>query len=268
MADRGLDRVRRHAWTWAGVLLLHAAVAHAQPPSEPRVVLSATAGVQFVKDSFSQHIPLLLHGERGELAAFYNVAADLAHDVGAAVRVWGPLAAGVELTNFRTTTSTKIEAQIPHPVFLGFARHLTASIDDVTRREQAVHLEGQYWRELWGTLFVRVFAGPTLFWIRHDLVSAIEPADGATVDDVMLTGHQLITQSRADFGYNIGLDVSYFGLQRLRFLGRHEILERMALGFVVRYSQGTSAIQVSGGTVHPEYELGGTHLGGGLRVAF
>ena len=268
MAGRGLDRARRYASTLAGALLLHAGAALAQAPPEPRVVLSATVGAQFVKDSFSQHIPLLLHGERGEFAAFYNVAADLAYDVGAAVRVWGPLAVGVELANFGTTTSTTIEATIPHPVFLGFARHLTASIDDVSRRERAVHLQGQYWRELWGTLFVRVFAGPTLFRIRHDLVSAIDPADGATVNDVRLTGHQLITQRRADFGYNVGLDVSYFGLQRLRFLGRHEILDRMALGFVVRYSQGTSAIQVSGGTVQPEYELGGTHLGGGLRVAF
>ena len=62
--------------------------------------------------------------------------------------------------------------------------------------------------------------------------------------------------------------MSYFGLQRLGFLGGHAILDRMALGFVVRYSQGTSAIQVAEGTVHPEYELGGVHLGGGLRLAF
>ena len=200
--------------------------------------------------------------------AVYNVTAGMAYDAGAAVRVWGPLGLGVELANIRTKTSTDIKADLPHPVFLGLARRLTASVAGVVRRERAVHMQGQYWRELWGTLFVRVFGGPTLFRLRHDLVSGIDTADGPTADDVTLTGHRRITQRRADFGYNFGLDVSYFGLQRLGFLGSYAILDRMALGFVVRYSQGTSAIQLSEGTVQPEYELGGTHLGGGLRLAF
>ena len=268
MGGREPGRRRRRALTLAGALLLHSGAALAQPPPEPRVILGTTLGVQFVKDAFSQHIPLRLHGEQGEFAALYNVTAGLAYDAGAAVRVWGPLGLGVELANVRTKTSTDIEAQVPHPVFLGLARRLSASVDNLVRREQAVHMQGQYWRELWDALFVRVFGGPTLFRLRHDLVSGIEATDGPTVDDVMLAGHRRITQSRADVGYNIGLDVSYFGLQRLGFLGRHEILDRMALAFVVRYSQGTSAIQVSGGTVQPEYELGGTHLGAGLRVAF
>ncbi|MCY4027932.1 MAG: hypothetical protein OXH75_16675 [Acidobacteria bacterium] len=268
MAGRRLGRGHRRAAMLSAALLLHAGTALAQPPSEPRLILGTTVGAQFVRDAFSQHIPLRLHGEQGEFAATYDVAAGLAHDFSAAVRAWGPLALGVELANFRKTTSTAIEADVPHPVFLGFARRLTASVDDVVRREQALHLQGQYWRELWGTLFVRFFGGPTLFRLRHDLVSGIEAAEGPTFDDVTLAGHHTIRQSRADFGYNVGLDVSYFGLQRLGLFGRHEILERMALAFVVRYSQGTSAIQVSGGIVQPEYELGGTHIGGGLRVAF
>ena len=194
----------------AGALLLHAGTVLAQPP-EPRVILGTTVGVQFVKDAFSQHIPLRLHGEQGEFVAIYNVTAGLAHDVGAAVRVWGPLALGVELASFRKKLSTDIEASVPHPVFLGFARRLTASVDGVVRRERALHMQGQYWRELWGILFVRVFGGPTLFRLRHDLVSGIDAADGPTVDDVTLSGHRRITQRRADFGYNFGLDVSYFG---------------------------------------------------------
>ena len=267
MAGRTLG-VRRYAIAMLGMLLLQAGTALAQPPPEPRIILGTSVGIQFAKDAFSQHIPLRLHGEQGEFVTSYNVAAGMAHDFSAAVRVWGPWALGVEQSSFRTKRSTGVEAHVPHPVFLGFPRRLTASVDGVVRRERALHFQGQYWRELWDVLFVRVFGGPTLFRLRHDLVSGIDAADGPTVDDVRLAGHRKITQRRADFGYNFGLDVSYFGLQRLGFLGRHAILDRMALGFVVRYSQGTSAIQVSGGTVQPEYELGGTHLGGGLRVAF
>ena len=260
--------MRQHAVTVVGALLLQAGTALAQPPSEPRIILGTSVGVQVAQDAFSQHIPLRLHGEQGEFVAVYNVTAGMAHDFSAAVRVWGPWGLGVEQSNFRAKRSTGVEAHVPHPLFFGLARHLTASVDGVVRRERALHLQGQYWRELWGTPFVRVFGGPTLFRLRHDLVSAIDAADGPTVEDVTLVGHRRITQRRADFGYNVGFDVSYFGLQRLGFLGRHAILERMALGFVVRYSQGTSAIQVAGGTVQPEYELGGAHLGGGLRVAF
>ena len=268
MGGREHGRACRHALAVVGALLLPVGPTAAQPPAEPRVVLGASIGVQFVKDAFSQHIPLLLHGEQGEFAAVYNGTAGRSHDVSAAVRVWGPVAVGAELANFRTRSSTTIEAAVPHPVFVGFARRLTASVEGVVRREQALHLQGQYWRQLWGTLFVRVFGGPTLFRLRHDLVSAIDAADGTSLDDVTLAGHRRITQNRADFGYHVGLDVSYFGLPLLPFLGGHEILDRIALGFVVRYSQGTSAIQVTGPTVQPEYELGGTHLGGGLRLVF
>ena len=264
--ERG--RTTGRALALAAALLLHAGAALAQVPSEPRFILGTTVGVQFVKDAFSQHIPLRLHGEQGEFAAVYNVTTGRAHDAGAAVRLWGPLGLGVELAGFRSKISTSIEARVPHPVFLGFARRLSASVDNVVRREQALHMQGQYWRELWGTLLVRVSGGPTLFRLRHDLVSGIDTADGPTVDHVTLAGHRRFTQRRADFGYNFGFDVSYFGLQRLGFLGSYAILDRMALAFVMRYSQGTSAIQLSDDTVQPEYELGGIHLGAGLRVAF
>ena len=173
----------------------------------------------------------------------------------------------MELSNFRDSPAAVIEATVPHPVFVGFPRSVTGSIDGVARREQALHLQAQYWREFRG-LFVRAFAGPTLFRLHHDLVTAISTADGATVDDVTITGHRLTRQLRADFGYHVGFDVSYYGLRRFGFLGSHDILDHLAVAFVVRYSQGTSSIQLTGETVQPEYELGGTHIGGGLRLAF
>lgn len=260
--------MRRYALAVIGALLAQAGAAHAQVPAEPRLILGTTIGVQFVQDAFSQHIPITLHGEHGEFVSVYNVGTGFAYDLSAAIRVWGPLAVGGELATFGSAAATAIDATVPHPVFVGFARRARGTVDDLRRREQGLHLQGQYWREFWGGLFFRVFAGPTLFRLHHDLVSAIEAADGATVDEVRLAGHHTITQSRADFGYNVGFDVSLFGLRRFGLFGSHEMLDRMALAFVVRYSQGTSAIQVSHNTVQPEYELGGIHLGGGLRVAF
>lgn len=45
------------------------------------------------------------------------------------------------------------------------------------------------------------------------------------------------------------------------------VTERVGLGFNVRYSRGTATVRLGGRSATP-LELGGTHAGGGLRLAF
>ena len=121
-----------------------------------------------------------------------------------------------------------------------------------------------------------------MFNVGHDLVTAIETQEvGFPFEQVTLTGHtkERLNQTSTPPcrtpsptptsapGVNLGLDVAYFGLRELGFLGGSGRLDHIALAFVLRYSRGTSAVVRDGG-FQPSFELGGTHLGAGLRVGF
>lgn len=251
-------------------LALGATAASAQTPSpgERRVIIGASLGVQFVKDAFQNTVDYELFQEASEFGASYNVTTDTAADAGASFRLWERFGVGVEVSHFYKRTSAVIEAEVPHPFFFGFPRTITGVAGGVTRRELALHMQAQYWHLFKNAVLVRGFFGPTYFDVSHDLVSEIDTAEvGFPFEEVTLVGFGTEKLSKSALGFNIGFDVSYFGLRRLGFLGRSGVLDHVAMAFTLRYSRGTSSVKLNGG-FQPSFELGGTHLGIGVRVAF
>ena len=244
------------------------AAAQTPAPADRRVVIGTSLGVQFVRDAIRNTIEFELFQERGEFAANYDITTDTAFDVTAAVRLWKRFGLGVELSYFYTLTTAALQADVPHPFFFGLPRSTSGSATGVTRRELAVHMQAQYWHVVTDTLLVRGFFGPTVFNVGHDLVTAIETQEvGFPFEQVTLTGHTKQRLNQSAPGFNLGLDIAYFGLRERGFLGHSPRLDHIALAFVLRYSRGTSAVMLDGG-FQPSFELGGTHLGAGLRVGF
>ena len=242
--------------------------AEAQSPAERRVVVGTSGGVQFVKDAFMNNVAFKLFQEAGKFDANYNITTNTALDGGVAVRLWKGLAAGVVVSHFYNLTTAAIEAEVPHPFFFEFPRTTTGLAGGLTRREVGVHLQAQYWYAMTDWLLVRGFFGPTFFNVSHDLVSTIETAErGFPFQEVDLIGHQTTKVGESAVGFNIGLDASFFGLRRLGFLGDAALLDHVGLAFVLRYSRATAPAELNGVT-QPSIELGGTHVAGGLRVAF
>ena len=240
----------------------------AQSLDEQNFIVGSSIGTQFVKDAFSNEIDFVLFQEQGKFVSSYNITSDSAHDFSIAARIWNKLAAGFSISNFRNRTAASIEAEVPHPFFFGFPRRTDGFADNVTRQETALHFEAQYWHSFGDVILVRVFLGPTYFQVTHDLVSAIITNEvGSPFQKVDIVGHTTSVKSESALGYNAGLDLSFFGLRRLRFLGTSSVLDRIGLAFILRYSRGTSSITLDG-NLHPSFELGGTHIGFGLRVGF
>ena len=250
------------------VLAATGASAQTTPPSERRVIIGTSLGVQFVKDAFQNTIDYELFQEAGEFGASYNITTDTAVDAGAAVRLWKRLGVGVEVSHFYKRTSAAIEAKVPHPFFFGFSRTATGVAGRVTRRELALHMQAQYWYLFKDAVLVRGFFGPTYFDVSHDLVTTIDTVEvGFPFEEVALAGFGAEKLSRSALGFNLGFDVSYYGLRDLGFLGDSSVLDHIAMAFTLRYSRGTSSVELDGG-FQPSFELGGTHLGIGVRLAF
>ena len=154
------------------------------------------------------------------------------------------------------------------PFFFEFPRSVTGSAGDLTHRELAIHVQGQYRMPLGDPLSLLLFLGPTRFETRQELVAELTTAErGFPFDEVDIVSHTSQTVSVTGMGYNIGFDLTYFGLRQLGFLGRFEILDRVGVALMLRYSRAAPSVRFAG-EFQPALELGGTHALGGLRLAF
>ena len=228
----------------------------AQTLENRRLLIGFSGGTQFVKDAVRNEVNFKLFQEMGKFTANYDITTDTAFDASIAVRLYKRIGVGVDVSHFNKLTTAAIEAEVPHPFFFYFPRMTSGTASGITRRELALHTQVQYWPVIANKFLVRGFFGPTIFDVSHDLVSEIITSErGFDFSEVNIVDHRTIKSDKFALGFNIGIDMSYF------------MHDHIGLALVVRYSRGTSDVKIDGQD-QPVLELGGTHLAGGLRIAF
>ena len=226
-----------------------------QTPKRTRIV-SANFGMQFINDAFMNRVTFQQHGEASSFESHYDVTKHYALDGGIAFLLWKGLGLGLAAFHVAEPTTARVDALIPHPHFSGFPRRASGVRIGLTRRETGLHVQGQYWWFIDENFLLRAVWGPTFFMARQDLVEHIDSREAnEDFDQLLLTGHRARTVSAGSLGLNLGFDGTWF------------LTERVGLGFNVRYSRGTATVRLGGRAATP-LELGGTHAGGGLRLAF
>lgn len=227
-----------------------------QPLAERTRIVSVNFGMQFIQDAFMNRVTFQQHDETGSFESHYDVTKHHALDGGIAFRLWRNLALGFVGSHVAEPTTARVDAQVPHPHFFGFSRPASGVRRGLNRREIGLHVQGQYWWFVNETFLLRATWGPTIFIARQDLVSQIDTREASDdFDQVMLTGHRSRTVTAGSLGLNLGFDGTWL------------LTERVGVGFGVRYSRGTATVRLGGRSATP-LELGGTHAGGGLRLAF
>lgn len=227
-----------------------------QQPAEMMRIVSVNFGMQFIQDAFMNRVTFQQHDETGSFESHYDVTKHHALDGGIAFRLWRNLALGFVGSHVAEPTTARVDAQVPHPHFFGFSRPASGVRRGLNRREIGLHVQGQYWWFVTETFLLRAAWGPTIFIARQDLVSQIDTREASDdFDQVMLTGHRSRTVTAGSLGLNLGFDGTWL------------LTERIGVGFGVRYSRGTATVRLGGRSATP-LELGGTHAGGGLRLAF
>ena len=193
--------------------------------------------------------------ETGTTVTPYTVGGTPGVDVMGGVRLWQYVGVGAGVTQAsHTGVSTTSTTRSPHPLY--FNRHRTVTGASPTdRTETQVNIHAMVVVPAGRRVRVTLFGGPTLFQIKQELVTSVSKTDAYPFNTATFQSYSKRSQSASSVGFNAGADVAvYFS-------------DHVGVGGVVRYSVGTADfITVDGDTLSTD--VGGLHVGGGLRLKF
>lgn len=217
--------------------------------------VSANGAYQGTSTEFTNQITFPLNAETADLDAGFDVGAGPAIDINGGVRLWKGLTVGVGVTSFRDAGSARVSARLPHPFFFNRPREVGGDTGGFKRRERAVHVQAGWMIPAGRRASVLLFAGPSFFTVKQDLVQSVQFTESYPYDAASFTGVIKERDKQSEVGYHAGADVTVL------------IARGFGIGGVIRYSRATVNVQaVENQAV--SIELGGLHAGVGVRVRF
>jgi opacity protein-like surface antigen len=150
--------------------------------------------------------------------------------------------------------SASITAVTPHPILFNAPRSVEGSLDNVTHKEQNVHVDLMYALPV-QAFDVKVMGGPTFFNVKQNLVSGVALTETYPFDTAAFGSATTKQLSKGAVGFNAGVDVS------------RAVSSKVGIGALVRYSRADVKFDdpdVGQQTV----KAGGFEFGGGVRVRF
>jgi hypothetical protein len=186
-------------------------------------------------------------------------------NVGGGAIFGGRLTVGAAFERSRDEQPADVLLSLSHP---SFHPTLTATkaTDSLERVENAFHVEFGYRFPSRGPLAIRVFAGPTRFMLRQDMVSDVsyDETFNTSTRTFLASIDTLETDSvkASGWGYNVGVDAGFYPTPHLGF------------GGLVRYTRGVVDLEnplqtlIDDRTVADPVDVGGLRVSGGIRVRF
>jgi len=154
----------------------------------------------------------------------------------------------------RRDGSAEIEAQLPHPLYLGRPRTVSGSASSLEYSQTASHLDFE-WRPVTGKLELALFAGPTLLRAKAELVDRVTATEAYPYDTASFASATATSVSSSDaFGWNVGAALGA------------AVASHVDLGVQLRYSRAKPELTTSSGSV--TLEAGGLDVTGFVRFGF
>ena len=245
----------------AGLLILvsaREAAAQAGQAWTDRGFVNFNVGFQSTSTDLNDTSTFRLYDEDASLAVAQTTDSGAFVDFGAGARVWRNVSVGFAFHQGSSTSDAAVSGQVPHPLFFNRNRSVALTATDLERTERAFHLQFGYMFVVNDQVQVNVFAGPSFFKVRQDVVSSIDVTEqGGDFSRVTATA-AVAERSDSPVGANIGADVSYL------FYRTDSV--KVGAGVFFRYAAAKADIQVLQNTV--ESDLGGAQVGFGARVRF
>jgi opacity protein-like surface antigen len=164
-------------------------------------------------------------------------------------------AAGVAFTRTGGNADSRVTASIPHPQVFDSPRTATFDTADTNHSERAAHFFVAYLFPVNDAFEMRVFAGPSVINVHHDLVSAVTFTETAPFTNVTITGTTNQEESKTVGAFHVGLG------------GTYAVTDRVGVDGFFRFARRTVDLPgVSSGST--EIKAGGAQFGVGLRVGF
>jgi hypothetical protein len=207
------------------------------------------------ENTFTDTVSFTENFETGTTVTPYTVGGTPGVDVMGGVRVWQYFGVGAGVTQAsQTGVSTTSTTRSPHPLY--FNRHRTITGPSSTdRTDTQVNIHAMVVVPAGRRVRVTLFGGPTLFQVKQELVTSVSKIDGYPFNTPTFQAYSKRAESVSSVGFNAGADVAvYFS-------------SHVGVGGMVRYSVGTADFStIDGDTLTTD--VGGLHVGGGLRLKF
>lgn len=239
----------------AAVLAFLSTAAPVQAQDESKGYVIGDFVFQPAPAGFSETVTHIINLEPSKITTTYPVKAAPGFDIGAGVKVWESLAAGVIYSRFTQTNTADISGNVPHPFFYNQSRTLTGQATDLSREESAVHIHAMYLVPAGDKLVIGIFGGPTWFQVKQDFVAQANYTETYPYTTVAFKSADVTNVSATKLGFNAGVDAMYF------------FTTSVGVGGNVRFSKATIDFTSPGGNT-VSVEAGGVQVGGGLRLRF
>lgn len=232
-------------------LLLTGAVREASAQmlqSTDKVFAGVSFGNQTKARTFTVSGSQPLYDETATFESSVGIGSSTIVDVSAGVRVWKNVAVGLGWSSYSDTSSSTLNASIPDPLFFDAPHARSASADGLEHSEQQIHVSAYWLQPLTDRFDVALFAGPTFFSVKQDLLTGVTvPTGGTTISSVTRT-----TVDESAIGLHLGVDLRYL------------VVKNVGVGAFGRYATAKFDAPIDGGSM----EVGGFQYGAGIRVRF
>jgi hypothetical protein len=218
-------------------------------PSYEHVIVSANASYLTASHTFDDTRTFELYQETARFTADYDVEARVGMDIGAFVRVWRGLAAGVAYTSYKDDRDIAISGTLPHPLLFQHDRSIEGTAPG-TREERAIHLNAAFIVPVGGKFQAVLFGGPSFFTVKQSVVTEVDWDESYPFDTATFRSATVDTEEESKTGFNVGADVAYY------------FTKTFGVGGIVRFS--STKVDFSLG----EVDAGGAMVGGGVRIRF
>jgi opacity protein-like surface antigen len=252
-----LERLMMRSLFCALVATLMVAAPAAAQSDKPQPFALVNFGFQPRSQDVTQSAEFTIYDETGTAEARHSLEGAPFFEFGGGIGVRRNFSVGASFAR-RSTKSRDVlvTAGVPSPVGTDELRTATATLQGVEHQESALHLQAIWHVPVTEEFEVAVFAGPSIFFAKHDLIDNVEPIEVGDDLDFSQVNINVTKSSESEtaLGINLGVD------------GRYMVTPRIGAGVMIRFARGSVDFAPPGGKV--EFNTGGLEIAGGLRFKF
>ena len=192
--------------------------------------------------------------EEGRSTRTYDGGKGVVFEVGAIVGITKVLGVMGSVELYQSEFDGSFEESYPHPLYFEKPRTVAGDIAGLEYKETAVHLDAVLTRAF-SSFTVDVFAGPSLFFTKTDVLNTVTTASEYPFDEATVTSTSNATLDDNPIGFNAGGALTW------------RLSEVIGIAFQARYGHATLGIAREGGD-EIDLDAGGFRVGGGIRLSF